>query len=518
MSSPSKANQKVRPSEIRTTEKYPTTVHEGSPSHPLCREVPVTHMKPVEQSFEWLLCALRFAAHNVLHDKWNKGVTSSYLKSCAVPDRVIDVMQKHVKNNAPTQDANAFNPADDPEYWIPYIWRSVVGISAWIDAGMHHIFHGVVARTMLAVEEAFTHDLKKTEFENLVNPHLLEIASLRLDWLHLKPLPKTQWLAEDELGFSRISVFAYGLFFANIKLRGNSNTSTGALLAMRQMIVAMWVMVALLMSPRDPVIELIDRHIKVFLSCCHRYSHLFYSADTVPFWATTSNFPSLLNLTAQIKKYGPIRWYWEGSRERYIQHVKKVLVSMRKTTSYFQRKLVFMQKMDTLEWLKENLNRKQGRVDYRRMYFRYESLEEIKSKFDNGEVLSGLTVIMGTDGVCLDSHYWIAYGKQGQNCSIVPVIVANNQDDQCKTVCGLTYHKHVLEENATIHGLNTQELRKRTSDYCLLLPHRENLESEFQHLHGVIFSDWDVIDANGNKNLPILCSREFRKNAMELQH
>ena len=100
MSSPSKANQKVRPSEIRTTEKYPTTVHEGSPSHLLCREVPVTHMTPVEQSFEWLLCALRFAAHNMLHDKWNKGVTSSYLKSCAVPDRVIDTMQKHVKNNA----------------------------------------------------------------------------------------------------------------------------------------------------------------------------------------------------------------------------------------------------------------------------------------------------------------------------------------------------------------------------------------------------------------------------------
>ena len=64
----------------------------------------------------------------MLHDNWNKGVTSSYLKSCAVPDRVINSMQKYVKNNVPTQDANALNPADDPEYWIPYIWRSVVGI------------------------------------------------------------------------------------------------------------------------------------------------------------------------------------------------------------------------------------------------------------------------------------------------------------------------------------------------------------------------------------------------------
>ena len=34
-----------------------------------------------------------------------------------------------------------------------------------------------------------------------------------------------------------------------------------------------------------------------------------------------------------------MRWYWEGTRERYIQTVETVLVSMRKTTSYFVRKM-----------------------------------------------------------------------------------------------------------------------------------------------------------------------------------
>ena len=93
-------------------------------------------------------------------------------------------------------------------------------------------------------------------------------------------------------------MFVYGLFFANIKLRENPNTSPGALLAMCQMIVVMRVMVALLASPRDVMIELIDRHIKVFLSCCHRYSQLFYVPGAIPFWDTTSNFPPLLNLMA----------------------------------------------------------------------------------------------------------------------------------------------------------------------------------------------------------------------------
>lgn len=219
--------------------------------------------------------------------------------------------------------------------------------------------------------------MKKTEFEHLVNPYLLEIASLRLDWLLMEPLLQAHWLAEDKLGFTWILVFVYGRFFANIKLRDNSNTLPGALLVMRQMIVSMWVMLVLLMSPRNARIELIDRHIKVFLSCCHLYPQLFYVSGTIPFCATTCNFPSSLNLSAQIKKNGPIRWYWEGTRERYIQNIKKESLSMRKITRYFIRKFEFMQKLDTLAWLKEKRNQKKKERITGECIFRYESLEDI---------------------------------------------------------------------------------------------------------------------------------------------
>ena len=73
------------------------------------------------------------------------------------------------------------------------------------------------------------------------------------------------------------------------------------------------------------------------------------------FWATTNSFSSLLNLPAQIKKYGLIRWYWEGTSERYIQTVKTVLVSMQKTTPYFVRKMEVMQKLPTMAWLKNQI-------------------------------------------------------------------------------------------------------------------------------------------------------------------
>ena len=95
---------------------------------------------------------------------------------------------------------------------------------SWIDAGMHHVFHGIVAWIMLEMETVLAGEDRKGPFEDVINPYLLGIQELRLDWLHVKSLPKTQWLAEDEVGFSRIITFAYGQFFLNIKLRERAQT------------------------------------------------------------------------------------------------------------------------------------------------------------------------------------------------------------------------------------------------------------------------------------------------------
>ena len=65
--------------------------------------------------------------------------------------------------------------------YVPRFWRSCVSMCAWIEAGMHHIFHGVVARVMSLLEQFFKDEDKNTKFEALVNSYLLEIASLRLD-------------------------------------------------------------------------------------------------------------------------------------------------------------------------------------------------------------------------------------------------------------------------------------------------------------------------------------------------
>ena len=514
MKSSSPANKKVKGSEIKTTDKYPTSCDPSSPAHPLHRPVPTSHLRPVELDYLWMVCALRFAAHNVIHHMWNKGTTFSYLKSCAIPDRVTDKLYTRFNKMDPSNDDEGVEVASN-EY-VPFVWLSIVCIGAWIDAGMHHVFHGVVARIMVLMEDVMTKEDKKTTFEDIANPHLAEIGSLRLDWLHVKTLPKKQWLAEDELGYSRICCFVYGQFFLNVSLRETSNTTKGTWLAMRQMIASMHVMIALLMSPRDPMVSVIDRHIKLFLSCCNRFTHLFYDQNSIPFWATTSNFPSLLNLAAQIKKYGPIRWYWEGTRERYIQTVKKVLVSMRKTTPYFVRKMIILQKLTTMDWMGERIRKESAKEkkDYPRMYFRYESLGEIMDKFKNGDVLSGLTILKN-DSEVLEDHFWIVYGKKGSSVSIVPLI-RNGDNTSGKQLIGLRYQGYTMSEADVMTGLSQKDLKIHTSAYCVLLPYKKGDEDEFNNMYGVVYSDWDNLDEYGKKNLPKLCFHEFGTDAMEL--
>ena len=174
-----------------------------SPTQPLHRGVPVNYLQPVQLSFEWMLCALRFAAHNVFHCRWNKGMTQSYLKSCAIPDRVTNQMYDYFNNMDVFEDIDGGTVQSNG--YILYVWLSVISMSAWIDAGMHYIFHGIVARAMLAMDNVFAKKDRRGPFEDLINPYLLDIQELILDWLHMKPLPKPSGLLKmnwDSLAFS----------------------------------------------------------------------------------------------------------------------------------------------------------------------------------------------------------------------------------------------------------------------------------------------------------------------------
>ena len=53
-----------------------------------------------------------------------------------------------------------------------------------------------------------------------------------------------------------------------------------------------------------------------------------------PFYATKSNYVILLNLKDTIEYFGPMRHFWEGVMEKYIQLVKKELTTMSHTDHF----------------------------------------------------------------------------------------------------------------------------------------------------------------------------------------
>ena len=190
---------------------------------------------------------------------------------------------------------------------------------------------------MTEVHTFMKHNKVKATFEKVANRYMNEISTFRIDWLRTKYLPAAQWLAEDYLGYSRMMPFLYGTYFLQVRAPDNTQVSKETMESLKQVLNSLHVMIGLLMTPRQPNIDCIDMHIKLFLSCCNRYAKLYYAEGTAPFWSTKGNFLSLLNLPEQIRYFGPLRWYWEGICERFIQTVKCVLSYMRKSTFYYEK-------------------------------------------------------------------------------------------------------------------------------------------------------------------------------------
>jgi len=493
MTSDSNANKK-----FDAPPNYPTVADVNAPRPPLGRSIGDNFMIPIFLTFQWLISAVQFAAHNVKAKAWNKTVMRAYLISCSVPK----IVRENVWKKSQGEDA-------DVSSIIPSVWQSEIPTDAWIDTGMHHIFHGVVADIMDQSEKFMSDHRLKSDFETLVYSDLRELQTLRLEWCCVRSLPRKQWLAEDELGFTRILPFVYGMFFRFLQLPESSNTSSMTLIALQQLYVSLYVMVAMLMSPREPNTNAIIRHSKIFLSCCDRFSKSYHDSECEPFWSTTGNFPSLLNLGEQIRKYGPIRWYWEGTRERFIQSVKRVLVSMRKTQLYFSRKLTVIQKLYVMEWLKLRAGdgTQSNQENYVRSYYRYESLTEIEQLFNSGKIISGFTLKKRCD------HIFVAFGVKGEKMSIVGVSLDDFTTSEI--FCGFTYGKLRLCSDRVPNPMSRKGLERKMSGYCLLLPLRKK-NLDFKRKYAIVYSDWDVQVSHPNgKGLPTISKEVFAQDVSQ---
>ena len=514
-------------------EKYPTVAADHAPPAPEGREINLRFLKPVQQSFEWMIAAVLYAAFNVSAGVWNSGVMEVYLRTCGIATSVRKNLWRVVKGlkTSDNDDADVNNYVD-PETGeisddmdlitdkdnkiVPKIWYTKVKMNSFIDCGMHLIFHGIVAYIARVLDEFIAdHGLTPT-FEKIVNEHLLEIESMRLEWCKAMSLPKVKPLAENELALARLAPFLYTLFFNGTKLPERFNTKTCVITAISQMIHTMHVMICVLMSTRNVCATEIDNLVKLFLSCCHRFVRVYWEDGAHPFWANTGNFPTLLCLPNQHRRHGPVRWLWEGTSERFIQVIKKELVVMRKTPQYFGKKLNNAFVNNVLEWENERLNHGDPLNTMiprkLRMYYQYSEYDDVRKKFEGGRALSGF-MCEGRYG----SKILIGYGNKRRSGLMKIAVV--ERIEQGKVVYGMGLPYVMCQLNIeTVDGMSmsVDEVEGMITSYCLLLPYLEG-KKQFKEEFAVIYDDWDVGSEDFHKEKMSVSGPAFQTDVMDAE-
>lgn len=491
-------------------EKYPT-VSSGSvdcPDPPANRTVDETYHVPVMQQFSWLRQGLLFAYHNLTNSerstRWRKFHLDDYLRSMGMSGAAIKGVWESAchKNNHPASELIPF---------MPYLWtiEHLLPMEGFINSPMHLLFHGVVDDVMVLVHKYMKKHNLLAKFEKFANEYLLEIESFRLVWCRLRKLPKALWLAEDILGYSRIMPFIYGLFFKNnFKFRSSDDSTRKCI---QQLLNSLHVMISTLMNPSTSSdVDKIDSYIRVYLTCAHRASKRI-NGKGEDVWMDRGNHLSLLNLPAQIARHGPIRWYYEGVQEAYIQEVKPHLVAnMRKTATYFRDKLCLIYKRKSMDFIKLRMKsysaesaEEDGAVAVvpsrcGKGFYCYTDMAIIQEHFEKGLPLSAF--VFNDDYVPTDRCLvWIAFGRSKGNINIVPLQYAEasvNDDELCGLGCA----------TCTLHLENTYQeklscLHERISSHCLLLPFVKDKANRtpptFDSKFAMVHDDWDVLTSSG---------------------
>ena len=252
---------------------------------------------------------------------------------------------------------------------------------------MHLLFQGIIKSIIEITFEWLKLHAKQASYCAYINDSLHDIKALQCKFCRTETLKTGSeytiggWIAENYLGFTRIMSNVLGYTRKYIPLEFTQEIDSYEF-----MIQTCLAFVCRVMTNASVTIEEIDDYIKLFLSAVHNFERLTYVAERKrPYvWYSKGNFLSLLNLPDQIREFGSVRNYWEGSRERYIQLVKPFMKNNRDTDTYLhlQMKHVLSSTMlkNIMTEVSQSSNKKYSRYNNIR---RYKNTQEVVDCINN---------------------------------------------------------------------------------------------------------------------------------------
>jgi hypothetical protein len=194
----------------------------------------------------------------------------------------------------------------------------------------------------------------------------------------------------------------------------------------------------------------------------------------------------------------------EGRNERQIDRPKEVLVSMRKDQTYRETKMLLLQKLTGIAWVKKAFETDDNSSDreWFRGQFRYESLEVIIERFNDGRPIS-----------CFQSKhseklFYVAFFA-GNHAEMSYLTIESHTSEMYVQECGVQFCKFkIVQERSTdkiaVKTASKNEVMDMMDYYALMLPYNKK-GITFQRQFTLIYSDWEVLlcnDAHTEKGFP----------------
>ena len=325
-------------------EDYPPGVANlNSPSPPV--DLPIHHEKRLLNSFRQSMAimrqAVRVSLYNVVSDNgWYLKQYHQYLHDAGINGHVQSKGKKMYYALEHLPEHERIKALDEYGYEevMPLVWKydDILDIDDNLDPIMHLVFEGV---EKVMMNEVITSTIEvmglKDECLPQIQIALIELQQLSIEWMLPERLTKKKgktvgWKGTDYLASARVMKILISHVKEAIEEEGGDNLEKNleGYRILEQFVSLAHSMISRIMCDsctEGDILEL-ELHIKLFLCWSQKYCLEFQKKKVnKTFTATKGNFLSLMNLPRQMRKFGPMRRYWDGDYEKFISYVKEIL-------------------------------------------------------------------------------------------------------------------------------------------------------------------------------------------------
>ena len=481
-------------------DNYPTSCNIDSPSPHEQRQVErINYLQPMILSFDNLLANAKFIYYNVYKRSFNITNAKAY-------GRAVGLSSECIKNTciAQAKTLREMNPNYTHEeilnkFEFPHIWQSPIKLHQFIDAPMHLIFQGIVKSVIEMISEwLIALSTKPSYYKNfceIIHPLMHSISNMNLSWCFLntfnltKNFKPTGWIANNYLAFARLMLVFYRY------IRYILPAQEAGLLECEGMIQSGLCLISYIMSRHNNDPKPIMEYTKLFLSCVDKFETKVYVITSIqPIWRSRGNFLSLLNLPLQQEYFGNVRNFWEGERERYIQHIKPLLSNLRHSTSFLLTKVERLYQLNALDYVIRTIPNSMSAQINTSVHERnsdfiiYKDIATVNDLIRNKTPISGIELSRpnNTD-VSL-----FCFVVKAINSSVVCHKFEFDENFGYKRCAHFYQRMNTLnEDNIGERYDSKQELLKNIRHFILLIP---NLKDEEHNEYTIVSNEWTYLN------------------------